>query len=54
MPGLAQLERQQREWDPDAPRRPRVDDRIDWLVHAAHYLAYLLIELVQFVSFQAP
>ena len=33
------LERQQREWDPDGPRRPRVDDWIDWLVHAVHYLA---------------
>jgi phage terminase large subunit-like protein len=38
-PGLAALERQQREWDPEAPRRPRVDDRIDWLVHAVQHLA---------------
>ena len=41
LPGLDALERQQREWDPDAPRRPRVDDRLDWLVHAAHHLADL-------------
>jgi len=41
MPGLDGLERQQREWDPDAPKRPRVDDRIDWLVHACHHLADL-------------
>ncbi len=41
MPGLGLLEKQQREWDPDAPKRPRVDDRIDWLVHAAHHLADL-------------
>jgi phage terminase large subunit-like protein len=40
-PGLAWLERQAREWDPDAPRRPRVDDRIDAWVHLVHYLARL-------------
>lgn len=39
--GLRLLEKQQREWDPDGPRRPRQDDRIDWLVHAVHYLADL-------------
>ncbi len=39
--GLELLERQQREWDPTGPRRPRVDDRIDWLVHAVHHLADL-------------
>lgn len=39
--GLAKLEKQQREWEPDGPRRPRQDDRIDWLVHAVHYLADL-------------
>jgi hypothetical protein len=54
LPGLAvldtrgreerSLEKQQREWDPDAPRRPRVDDRIDWLVHAVHHL-YTLAEM---------
>lgn len=41
LPGLAALERQQREWDPDGPKRPRQDDRIDWLVHAVHHLADL-------------
>lgn len=40
-PGLAKLERQQREWNPDGPKRPRQDDRIDWLVQAVHYLADL-------------
>jgi phage terminase large subunit-like protein len=40
-PGMVPVERQAREWDPDAPRRPRVDDRIDWWVHAVHYLARL-------------
>lgn len=40
-PGLRIMERQMREWDPDAPRRPRVDDRIDWWVHAVHHLADL-------------
>lgn len=35
------LEKQMREWDPDAPPRPRADDRIDWLVHAVTYLADL-------------
>lgn len=39
--GLGALERQQREWDPDGPKRPRQDDRIDWLVHAVHHLAEL-------------
>jgi phage terminase large subunit-like protein len=39
--GLPVLERQQREWDPDGPKRPRQDDRIDWLVHAVHHLADL-------------
>ncbi len=38
---LRALERQQRGWDPDAPRRPRVDDLIDWWTHAVHYLARL-------------
>lgn len=38
---LGALERQQREWDPDGPKRPRQDDRIDWLVHAVHHLADL-------------
>jgi phage terminase large subunit-like protein len=37
--GLKVLERQQREWDPDGPKRPRQDDRIDWWVHAVHHLA---------------
>lgn len=41
LPGLAALEKQQREWDPDAPPRPQQDDRIDWLVHAFFYLAAL-------------
>lgn len=40
-PSLRLLERQQREWDPDAPPRPRQDDRIDWWVHAVHHLARL-------------
>lgn len=35
------LEKQMREWDPDAPKRPRQDDRVDWLVHAVTYLASL-------------
>jgi phage terminase large subunit-like protein len=39
--GLGVLEKQQREWDPDGPVRPRQDDRIDWLVHAVHHLADL-------------
>lgn len=39
--GLGALERQQREWDPDGPKRPRQDDRIDWLVQACHHLADL-------------
>ncbi len=38
---LKALERQQREWDPDGPKRPRQDDRIDWWVHAVHHLADL-------------
>jgi hypothetical protein len=33
------LEKQMREWDPEAPRRPRADDRIDALVHALTWLA---------------
>lgn len=40
-PGMAPMETQAREWDPDAPKRPRQDDRIDWWVHAVHYLARL-------------
>ena len=39
--GLGALERQQREWDPSGPKRPRQDDRIDALVHGAVYLADL-------------
>lgn len=39
--GLRELERQQREWKPKGPRRPRQDDRIDWLVHAVQFLAGL-------------
>jgi phage terminase large subunit-like protein len=39
--GLDALEKQQREWDPDGPKSPRQDDRIDWLVHAVHHLADL-------------
>jgi hypothetical protein len=39
--GLGSLERQQREWDPDGPKRPRQDDRIDAMVHAVMYLAGL-------------
>lgn len=39
--GLRALEKQQREWKPKGPKRPRQDDRIDWLVHAVHYLADL-------------
>lgn len=39
--GLGALERQQREWDPDGPKRPRQDDRIDWLVHVVQHLAGL-------------
>jgi phage terminase large subunit-like protein len=39
--GLRALEKQQREWDPTGPRRPRADDRIDWLTHAVHFLADL-------------
>lgn len=35
------LEKQMREWDPLAPKRPRSDDRIDWLVHGVTYLADL-------------
>lgn len=36
------LEKQMREWDPTtALKRPRMDDRIDWLVHALTYLAEL-------------
>lgn len=38
---LGALEKQQREWEPDGPKRPRQDDRIDWLVHAVHHLANL-------------
>jgi phage terminase large subunit-like protein len=45
LPGLGALEKQQREWDPDAPPRPQQDDRIDWLVHAFFYLAGLEREL---------
>ncbi len=30
-----------REWEPEGPKRPRQDDRIDWLVHAVHHLADL-------------
>lgn len=41
VPGLKLLEKQQREWDPSGPKRPRQDDRIDWWVHAVHYLADL-------------
>jgi phage terminase large subunit-like protein len=41
LPGMRALEKQQREWDPDGPKRPRQDDRIDWLVHALHHLAGL-------------
>jgi phage terminase large subunit-like protein len=40
--GMPLLERQQRQWDPDGPKRPRVDDRIDWLVHAVTYLRALV------------
>ena len=39
--GLRTLEKQQREWKPDAPKRPRQDDRIDWLVHVVLHLADL-------------
>lgn len=39
--GLAALERQQREWEPDGPKRPRQDDHIDWWVHAVMHLAGL-------------
>lgn len=39
--GLGAMERQMREWDPTGPKRPRQDDRIDWLVHAVHHLADL-------------
>lgn len=45
VPGLAKLEAQQRAWDAalsaKATRKPRIDDRIDWLVHGATYLAKL-------------
>jgi phage terminase large subunit-like protein len=40
--GMPLLERQMRQWDPDGPKRPRVDDRIDWLVHAVTYLRALI------------
>jgi phage terminase large subunit-like protein len=39
--GMAPCEAQQRTWNPAAPRRPAVDDRIDWLTHGVHYLAGL-------------
>lgn len=39
--GLRELERQQREWKPDGPKRPRQDDRIDWWVHVVLHLADL-------------
>ncbi len=39
--GLGAMEKQQREWDPDGPKYPRQDDRIDWWVHAVHHLADL-------------
>ncbi|MEQ9319775.1 MAG: hypothetical protein RIF41_11495, partial [Polyangiaceae bacterium] len=39
--GLKLLEKQQREWKPAGPKKPRQDDRIDWLVHAVHFLANL-------------
>jgi len=39
VPGLHMLEKQMREWKPGGPRRPRQDDRIDWLVHAVLHLA---------------
>jgi len=39
--GMAPVEAQQRIWNPSAPRRPRVDDRIDWWVHAVHRLLNL-------------
>ncbi len=42
LPGMYKLEKQAREWDPNAPRRPRQDDRIDWLVHALTYLGGLV------------
>lgn len=41
LPGLHKLEKQQRNWNPNGPRRPRQDDRIDWLVHALTHLARL-------------
>lgn len=40
-PQLGALERQQKAWRPDGPKRPRQDDRIDWWVHAVHHLADL-------------
>lgn len=40
-PNLAALERQQKAWRPDGPKRPRQDDRIDWLVHAVTHLGGL-------------
>jgi phage terminase large subunit-like protein len=39
--GMAKVEKQQRAWDPDGPKRPRQDDAIDWWVHAVHHLADL-------------
>lgn len=42
VPGLHLLEKQQREWKPRGPKRPRQDDRIDWLVHAVLYLTGLV------------
>lgn len=39
--GLSKLEAQMAGWDPDAPKRPRTDDRIDAAVHGATYLAGL-------------
>ncbi len=39
--GLFDLEKEMLEWEPRGPRRVNVDNRIDWLVHAAHHLADL-------------
>lgn len=41
VPGLTALEAQALAMRPDAPKRPRDDDRVDAEVHAAHYLANL-------------
>lgn len=42
--GLTELEKQARGWNPDAPPRPRQDDRIDGELLVAHHLGGLGVE----------